>query len=194
MKYLITGAGQIGSAIAQQLIDAGHDVAIIRRSEKPVPGTPSARVIAGDAGDTALLERELDGVDAVFHCIHAAYDADAWRKVLPGRELAVMDAAAARDVPVVFPESVYGATVPRTWWKTQPAGTHRSPAHRSARSAANCWRPGRRIRRGRCHWSPRTSSVRQRTRAVRWRRCRSSSRSHKAGGGSCWETRPSPTR
>lgn len=67
----------------------------------------SARVIAGDVGDTALLERELDGVDAVFHCIHSAYDADAWRKVLPGRELAVMDAAAARDVPVVFPESVY---------------------------------------------------------------------------------------
>jgi nucleoside-diphosphate-sugar epimerase len=107
MKYLITGAGQIGSAIAQQLIDAGHDVAIIRRSEKPVPGAPSARVVAGDAGDSELLGRELDGVDAILHCIHASYDADAWRKTLPGRELAVMDAAAAHDVPVIFPESVY---------------------------------------------------------------------------------------
>ncbi|AXE40103.1 NAD-dependent epimerase/dehydratase family protein [Acidipropionibacterium virtanenii] len=107
MKYLITGAGQIGSVITQQLIDAGHDVAIIRRSQKPIPGAPSARVIAGDAGDSALLERELDGVDAVLHCIHAAYDAQDWRATLPGRELAVMDAAAVRDVPVVFPESVY---------------------------------------------------------------------------------------
>lgn len=107
MKYLITGAGQVGSAIAQQLDAVGHDVVVIRRSEKSIPGAPSARVVAGDAGDSELLERELDGADAVFHCIHAAYDARAWRATLPGRELAVMNAAAAHGVPVIFPESVY---------------------------------------------------------------------------------------
>lgn len=107
MKYLITGAGQIGSAIAQHLIDAGHDVVVIRQSDRPVPGAPSARVIAGDAGDPALLDREIDGSTAVLHCIHASYDADAWRATLPAREVAVMDAAAVHDVPVVFPESVY---------------------------------------------------------------------------------------
>ena len=105
MHYLITGAGQIGSQLAQDLLDLGHEVTVIRRGETAPPGTTLLR---GDAGDAELLGRAAEGKAAVFHCIHSAYDAAAWRRDLPSREVTVMDAAHSAGVPVIFPESVYG--------------------------------------------------------------------------------------
>ncbi len=104
MKILITGAGQIGNAIARSLRATGDDVTVIRRSTQPIEG---ARVIAGDAGERALLEREARGTDAIMHCIHAPYTAKAWHEELPHREQTVMDVAASLGIPVIFPESVY---------------------------------------------------------------------------------------
>lgn len=105
MKYLVTGAGQIGSQLTHDLVDAGHDVVVLRRRQVDVGGV---QVLGGDVLDRDLLATAMDGVGAVFHCIHTAYDAKQWEQVLPTRELAVMDAAADAGVPVVFPESVYG--------------------------------------------------------------------------------------
>lgn len=104
MKYVITGAGQIGQQLATDLVARGDEVVVVRRREGEVPG---ARMVRGDAGDREMLDGVLDGAAAVFHCIHAAYDARAWQRELPARERAVMDAAAGRGIPVVFPESVY---------------------------------------------------------------------------------------
>ncbi|WP_250258698.1 NAD-dependent epimerase/dehydratase family protein [Dermabacter sp. Marseille-Q3180] len=104
MKILITGAGQIGNAIIRSLRATGDDVTVIRRSTHPIEGV---RVISGDAGERALLEREARAADAIMHCIHAPYTAQAWRKELPHREQAVMDVAATLGIPVIFPESVY---------------------------------------------------------------------------------------
>lgn len=104
MRYLITGAGQIGTQLARDLTKAGHDVRILRRQNSEIAG---ARLIVGDAGDRRTVRSASSGVDAVFHCIHADYSAAAWRHELPHREAAVMDVAAELDIPVVFPESVY---------------------------------------------------------------------------------------
>ncbi|GAB2536286.1 NAD-dependent epimerase/dehydratase family protein [Brachybacterium huguangmaarense] len=104
MRILITGAGQIGAEIARRARIDGHEAVVVCRTPREVEG---ARVVVGDAGDPALLARETAQADAVAHCIHAAYDPEAWRRELPRREEAVMDAAAAHDIPVVFPESVY---------------------------------------------------------------------------------------
>ncbi|GAA4282474.1 NAD-dependent epimerase/dehydratase family protein [Brevibacterium daeguense] len=104
MKYLITGAGQIGTQLAADLVAAGHTVTVLRRSAVPVPGTTT---VSGDAADIGLLRRAAEGAAAVFHCIHSTYDARAWRRDLPHRERAVMDLAAELGIPVVFPESVY---------------------------------------------------------------------------------------
>lgn len=117
MHALITGAGQIGTQLARELSAAGHEVTVLRRGAGAVAG---ARVISGDAGDRdtlrAIATRAATntgsgtpgtGIDVIFHCIHAAYSAPAWRRELPQRELAVMDIAAEFDIPVIFPESVY---------------------------------------------------------------------------------------
>lgn len=116
MHAAVFGAGQIGSALVPLLISAGHSVTIVRRRAWTEEGaarlSPAGQgdgltLLTGDAGDPALLRRALDGVDAVFHLIHAAYSTEVWRRELPPRERAVMDAAAEREIPVVFPESVY---------------------------------------------------------------------------------------
>lgn len=108
MRYVITGAGQIGTQLARDLLAAGHHVTVIRRGTQVEEG---AELLRGDAGDRALLQRAVAGptgaVSAIFHCIHTDYDSAAWRQDLPCRETAVMDVAAAAGIPVVFPESVY---------------------------------------------------------------------------------------
>jgi nucleoside-diphosphate-sugar epimerase len=104
MKYLVTGAGQIGRQLVADLSAEGHDVVVLRRGDGAVPG---ARTVSGDAADRELLRTAAAGASAVFHCVHTSYDAAAWERDLPGRERAVMDAAAELGIPVVFPESVY---------------------------------------------------------------------------------------
>lgn len=104
MRYLITGAGQIGQQLALDLSAAGHEVTVLRRGTGQIAG---ARTISGDAGDRQTLREAAAGAAAIFHCIHAAYSAKVWRAELPQREAAVMDIAAELDIPVVFPESVY---------------------------------------------------------------------------------------
>ncbi len=104
MKYLITGAGQIGTQLAHDLAGAGHEVAVLRRRNEAVQG---AETITGDAADRDALRKAAAGAEAIFHCIHAPYSAAAWRRELPHREAAVMDAAAELGIPAVFPESVY---------------------------------------------------------------------------------------
>lgn len=104
MRYLITGAGQIGQQLALDLSAAGHEVTVLRRGTGQIAG---ATTISGDAGDRKTLREASAGSAAIFHCIHTTYSAKVWRAELPQREAAVMDVAAEFDIPVVFPESVY---------------------------------------------------------------------------------------
>ncbi|MCL6424196.1 NAD-dependent epimerase/dehydratase family protein [Brachybacterium sp. JHP9] len=104
MRSLIIGAGQIGQSLVAELHSRGHETVVLRRSADPVLGTST---VAGDAADRQLLTELARGASAIFHTAHAAYDPRSWRRELPHRERAVMDAAAEAGIPVVFPESVY---------------------------------------------------------------------------------------
>lgn len=73
----------------------------------------------GDASSAENVLRAADEVDAeaIFACVHTAYDSRVWARTLPGLEAAILDAAAALGIPVIFPESVYafaGLTAPIT--------------------------------------------------------------------------------
>lgn len=100
MKYLVTGAGQIGSQLICDLISEGHTVNVLRASKKDIPG---ATLFAGDVRDRELVKQAARGCDAIFHCVHAPYDSRKWAEILPDAERVVMD----QGLPVVFPESVY---------------------------------------------------------------------------------------
>lgn len=105
--YVVTGAGPVGRTIAEQLAGAGHQVRVLTRSGSG-PEHPLVERVAVDVRDEAALRPLLAGARAVFHCVHAAYTAKAWRAELPANEQSVLRAAAG--CVVVFPESLYSYT------------------------------------------------------------------------------------
>lgn len=105
--HVVTGAGPVGYTVAQQLAEQGHTVRILTRSGSgPVHPLVERRRL--DVRDETAVRGAVDGAQAVFHCIHAAYTATAWRAELPAAEQVVL--RAARDAVVVFPESLYSYT------------------------------------------------------------------------------------
>jgi UDP-glucose 4-epimerase len=70
MKVLVTGgAGYIGSCVAAQLLEAGHQVQVLDDlSNGHLQAVPvGAEFIQGDVGDRYLLQACLKGTDAVMH-------------------------------------------------------------------------------------------------------------------------------
>lgn len=109
---IVTGAGPVGWTVATQLADAGHRVRILTRSGSgPEHDLVERRRV--DVGDPAQLKDAMEGVDAVFHCIHGSkYNADVWRRELPAAERTVLQAAGEAGSVVVFPESLYSYSSP----------------------------------------------------------------------------------
>ena len=105
--HVVTGAGPVGSTIALQLADAGHQVRLLTRSGSG-PEHPSIDRRKVDVSQADGLAGHFDGATAVHHCIHgSAYSAKTWRAELPAAEQVVLDAAGRAGAVVVFPESLY---------------------------------------------------------------------------------------
>jgi nucleoside-diphosphate-sugar epimerase/predicted dehydrogenase len=70
-KVLVTGGtGFIGRELVRQLLDGGHAVRVVTRSEASVPaelGAKGAEIAAGSLGDGAFVEKVMRGVTAVVH-------------------------------------------------------------------------------------------------------------------------------
>ena len=105
--HVVTGAGPVGSTVAQQLADAGRQVRLLTRSGSgPVHPLVDRRRV--DVSRPDALTEAFDGAVAVHHCIHgSAYDARVWHAELPRAERAVLEAAGRVGAVVVFPESLY---------------------------------------------------------------------------------------
>jgi nucleoside-diphosphate-sugar epimerase len=105
--HVVTGAGPVGSTVAQQLADAGQRVRLLTRSGSgPVHPLIERRRV--DVSRADALSEAFAGAVAVHHCIHgSAYDARVWRAELPQAERAVLEAAGRVGAVVVFPESLY---------------------------------------------------------------------------------------
>jgi nucleoside-diphosphate-sugar epimerase len=76
MRIFVTGAtGFVGSAVVPDLLDAGHDVIGLVRSEEGARklAAVGAKAVQGDLKDLVGLRREAGTADAV---IHAAFDHD----------------------------------------------------------------------------------------------------------------------
>src|ERR1044072_4519201 len=76
LNVLVTGgAGFIGSHLVDALLERGHRVrvldALVSRAHdaegRPQHLPPEAEFIYGDVCDRAMVERALEGVDAVYH-------------------------------------------------------------------------------------------------------------------------------
>lgn len=105
MKFLITGAGPVGRAVARELTSRGHECIILSRHGSVPDLGPYVQHITGDATQKESYPADVDGI---VHCIHAAYNAEAWRTLLIPAEDTALRIAAERAIPIVFPESIYG--------------------------------------------------------------------------------------
>lgn len=143
--HVVTGAGPVGSTIAQQLAEAGQHVLVLTRSGSgPTHPLVERRVV--DVARPGALDSALDGAVAVHHCIHASrYDARTWRAELPAAERLVLDAAGRAGAVVVFPESLYSygpvdgpitETTPRTAATGKPGVRTELLAQRDASATA----------------------------------------------------------
>lgn len=116
MHHLVIGEGQIGREIISAALRRGDTVSIFRRSDvddatsHSLYGDAATSItrITGDVLDVDRVSEAAAGAGAIHACFHTEYDSRAWRRDLPGREKAVLDAAEKAGVPVVFPESMYG--------------------------------------------------------------------------------------
>ncbi len=132
-RYLVTGgAGFIGSHLVESLLAEGHvarvldDLSTGQRENLP----PAAELILGDVADPATTSAAMAGMDGCFHLAaiasvaRAAEDWPGTHRVNLGGTVAVLDAARARRVPVVFASSaaVYGDCADRPL--TEAAPTH----------------------------------------------------------------------
>lgn len=105
--HIVTGAGPVGTTIAEQLAAAGNRVRVLTRSGSG-PKHPLIELHRADASNPEQLSGQFDGATAVYHCIHGSeYSAKVWRAELPAAEQVVLDEAGKGGAVVVFPESLY---------------------------------------------------------------------------------------
>jgi len=129
-RYLVTGcAGFIGSTLAESLLESGAAVVGVDaftdyypRDRKEAQVAPAREHSAfelteSDLGAEALPEGLVEGVDGIFHLAARPGVRASWGAGFPAylndnlaATHAVVEAAAARDIPVVFASSssVYG--------------------------------------------------------------------------------------
>jgi uncharacterized protein YbjT (DUF2867 family) len=70
MRIAVTGAtGFIGAAVAEALLDDGHEVTALTRHPDDYSG--AGRAVHADIGDAQSLRRALDGQEAAYYLVHS---------------------------------------------------------------------------------------------------------------------------
>ncbi|MFD4354120.1 NAD-dependent epimerase/dehydratase family protein [Nocardia sp. NPDC058518] len=111
-EYLVIGSGPVGRAVTSILVEQGHTVTIATRSGSG-PDLPGITLAAADASVREQIEPLARRAEAIFCAVHGSkYSARVWRAELPPIEAALLNIAADRSIPIVFPESMYAFGAP----------------------------------------------------------------------------------
>jgi len=143
-RYLVTGcAGFIGSTLTETLLDAGAEVAGVdaftdyyprdRKEAQVAPARDHSAfgLVEHDLGTGPLPESLLEGIEGIFHLAARPGVRASWGASFPAylndnlaATHAVVEAASARDIPIVFASSssIYGDAL------SYPTGEDTGPA------------------------------------------------------------------
>ena len=102
-RYVIVGAGPIGSAVARQLIARGDRAVVVTRSGT---GPEGAECIALDATDADALTEVTRGATALFNCANPLYHR--WAIDWPPLASSMLAAAEATGAVLVITSNLYG--------------------------------------------------------------------------------------
>jgi len=97
VRALIAGAGYVGTALAQRLVAAGHEVVVLRRSEAAPPS--NAHAFRADLTDPGALDA-LPAADLVFYTAAADERSDAaYRRAYVDGVARLIERLARQPVP-----------------------------------------------------------------------------------------------
>jgi nucleoside-diphosphate-sugar epimerase len=119
-RQVVFGSGQIGSHVASQLLDSGHEVVVVSRTGRTVP--TGARAITGDLIDAEFATTATDGAGVIYFCLNAP-NYHSWPKEFPPLQRAAVHAATRIGARLVVLENLYsyGPTGGRTLTEDLPA-------------------------------------------------------------------------
>ncbi len=101
---VIFGFGQVGQALARELVGRGRKVRVISRSGRG-PVLDGVDHVAGDATSSAFCRAVCTGAEVVYLCLNAPYDR--WAEELPPLQDAVLAGAEAAGSKLVVLENLY---------------------------------------------------------------------------------------
>jgi nucleoside-diphosphate-sugar epimerase len=102
---VVIGAGPIGSAVANLLVDRGETVTMVTRSGRG-PSHPQIKLEAADASDARRLISLAEGAATVFNCANPKYTE--WEKLWHPMNNAMIAAAKAANATYVITGNLYG--------------------------------------------------------------------------------------
>ncbi len=102
--HVVLGAGQVGSRLADILLESGHRVRVVRRGE---PGAASAiEWRRADLADPAAAASACDGAAVIYDCTNPA-GYGSWDRTLPPLRRGVREAAARTGAFLVSLDNLY---------------------------------------------------------------------------------------
>jgi nucleoside-diphosphate-sugar epimerase len=104
-KYVVVGAGQVGSTTALLLAEAGERVLLVSRSGSG-PDHPGIEKVTADAADRATMLRLSVGASAIFNCANPAYHR--WPSDWPPIASSLLQAAKECSGVLVTMNNLYG--------------------------------------------------------------------------------------
>jgi len=104
--HLVLGAGEVGSALAKQLADAGKSVVLVTRSGRG-PSHSLIKRIAADASSVEALLAAAPKAVAIYNCVNPPHY-NKWATEWPPLAKAFTDYALATDAVLVTCSNLYG--------------------------------------------------------------------------------------
>lgn len=104
-KHVVVGAGPVGTATAERLVERGHEVLLVSRSGRG-PEVPGARREAVDVAEPGRLVAAAQGAVALYNCVNPP-SYDRWQEEWPPVAAAFLEAAEKTGVVLAVVGNLY---------------------------------------------------------------------------------------